>query len=332
MKRALALIVVLGAILASSGPAKAAGPVRGSSSDANGDGKADLIAIQPNGIFACISTGTSFAPRSSWNGTFHPFYGSVGTTAADVTGDGKADAIAVGNGHGLFANAGATVRVSNGSVFTYPTFWRDPYYGSYVTAFADVDGDGKADDIVVNSDLITVQLSTGTRFGSVSHWTQNPFYGSIGTYVADVNGDGKADAIALNNGLRAMTGITVRPSTGTSFGHAQIWYGGAYYGSHGTFFADINGDGKDDVVAVNNNGVYARLSLGNSFGPNRNWAPPFYGSHGTFIADVNGDGKADAIAVNDNSTSVRLSNGTFFTQGRLWGTGQCYGDITTILA
>jgi hypothetical protein len=331
MKRTVLLIVALGAVVTTSGLGASAAPVRGSSSDANGDGKADIIAFQPNGIFACISTGTGFAPRSSWNSSFHGFYGSVGTTTADVTGDGKADAIAISNGSGFY-QLGATVRVSNGTVFAGPAFWRDPYYGLYVTAFADVDGDGKADDIVVNSDLITVQLSTGTRFGSPTHWTPDPFYGSIGTYVADVNGDGKSDAIAVNNGLRALNGIAVRLSNGSTFGRGSIWQGGAYYGSRGTFFADINGDGKADVVVVNNNGVYARLSLGNVFGASRLWAPPFYGSHGTFIADVNGDGKADAVAVNDNSTSVRLSNGTSFTQGRLWGTGQCYGDVATSLS
>src|SRR5947209_21381 len=87
------------------------------------------------------------------------------------------------------------------------------YYGSVGTYFADVDGDGRADAIVVNADKITVRRSTGAAFGTYESWTSDPFFGSRGTYFADVDGDGKVDAIVVSD-----TMVLVRRSTGSGFG------------------------------------------------------------------------------------------------------------------
>ena len=84
-----------------------------------------------------------------------------------------------------------------------------PCYGTILTTFADVTGDGRADAIVVNGDTITVRRSTGNDFGPNSaaneDWTHGPYYGTRGTFFADVTGDGKADAIVVNDDT-----ITVR--------------------------------------------------------------------------------------------------------------------------
>jgi hypothetical protein len=73
-----------------------------------------------------------------------------------------------------------------------------PCFGSRSTFFADVDGDGKAEVILVN-DTITVRRSTGKDFGpgpqANEDWSHGPCFGSLGTFFADVRGDGRADAI-----------------------------------------------------------------------------------------------------------------------------------------
>lgn len=59
--------------------------------------------------------------------------------------------------------------------------WTDgPYYGSRVTFFADVTGDGKADATVVNDDRVTVRRSTGSGSGPNENWTGEPYYGKRG--------------------------------------------------------------------------------------------------------------------------------------------------------
>ncbi|MEA2732920.1 MAG: hypothetical protein QOF70_7395 [Acetobacteraceae bacterium] len=136
-----------------------------------------------------------------------------------------------------------------------------------------------------------------------AEWTEVPFFGTRGTFFADVDGDGKADAIVSNDGLNGR--FTVRLSTASGFAPNADWTDEPFFGTRGTFFADVNGDGKADAI-VSNDGdagrVVVRLSTGTGFAPNEEWTEvPFFGSRGTFFADVNGDGKADAIVSNDGN-------------------------------
>ena len=62
-----------------------------------------------------------------------------------------------------------------------------------------------------------------------------------------MTGDGWADAIVVNNDT-----VTVRRSTGAGFGANEDWTREPYFGSRGTFFADVTGDGRADAIAVNN--------------------------------------------------------------------------------
>jgi FG-GAP-like repeat len=129
-------------------------------------------------------------------------------------------------------------------------------YGNIATFLADVTGDGKADLIAINSTGTTVRRSTGTIFGPSEFWG-NPFYNTdTGTgrenFFADVSGDGKADAIVVNN-----DGISVRVSTGTSFGATQFW-GSTFYGARGTFLANVNGEVGDEIIVVNDSSTTVR--------------------------------------------------------------------------
>jgi hypothetical protein len=268
--------------------------------DVNGDGKADAIAVNNDTVTVRLSTGTSFGPNQDWTGG--PYYGTAGTFFADVTGNGKADAIVVNN-------TTITVRLSTGTSFGPNQDWTPagwvqfPFTGVLGIFFADVNGDGKADAIVVSDTTVTVYPSNGTSFGPGQDWTGGPYYGTRGTYFADVNGDGKADAIVVND-----TTVTVRLSTGTSFGPNQDWTGGPYYGTRGTYFADTTGDGKADAIAVNDSTITVRRSTGSNFGPNLDLSGgPFYGTRGTYFAKVVGPGPVAAIVVSEDTVTVRPS-------------------------
>lgn len=45
------------------------------------------------------------------------------------------------------------------------------------------------------------------------------------------------------------------PRLATGFGPNEDWTHGAYYGTRGTFFADVTGDGRADAIVVNDDTV-----------------------------------------------------------------------------
>jgi hypothetical protein len=113
------------------------------------------------------------------------------------------------------------------------------------------------------------------------------------------------------------------------FDNVENWTNSPFFGSKGTYFADVNGDLKADVIAVNSNAkIIVKSSSGNAFLNSEEWTEiPFFGDIGTYFADVTGDGKADAIAVNRNlRVTVRRSNGARFTANEEWTNIPYFGD------
>jgi hypothetical protein len=283
-------------------------------SDVTGDGKADLIGVEPNDVVVWPSDGTRFVPGSTpWlSQTLVGQIRSAGQQTVffvDVSGDGVADAVVDGDD-------AISVAVSHKNGFGALTPWSTfPFSPDLLLAFADTNGDGTADAIGVDFDGIWVALSSGTAFPSPSEtmWLTTLFFGgcSPGDAFADVTGSGRNDLIGLNGE------ILVEPSMGSAFDldGGSAWAGDSC-GLKGNFFADVNGDGKADAIAVSTSGIQVLLSTGTSFevGPSgADWTTvPFYGAVATFFADVNGDKRADAIAVDNGSVLVWLSNGSSF--------------------
>lgn len=272
--------------------------------DLTGDGRADGIAVNTNGNYVALSTGTALGAVRQWSGAF---YGSRDTLVGDVNGDRRADAIAVNN-------AGLYVLLSNGSALTSWRAWLSvPFYGTRRTLAGDLNGDGRADLVAINHDSVYVTLSNGSTFGAPRTWTTGAFFGTIATYLADVNGDGRADLIAVG-GLETR----VRLSTGASFAAATRW-SGPFYGQVASAFADVNGDRRADAIAVNDDRVYVMLSSGTAFTGYAAWSSiPFYGTRDTLFADVTGDGRADAVAVNNGGDYVLTSTGSALVWSGQW--------------
>ncbi|CAF4392450.1 unnamed protein product, partial [Rotaria magnacalcarata] len=84
--------------------------------------------------------------------------------------------------------------------------------------------------------------------------------------------------------------------------------------------ADVNGDGKPDIIVVNygSNNVGVLLNIGNgTFAAQTTYSSGNY-PNSVVAGDVNGDGKIDIIVVNyvSNNVGVLLNrgNGTFAAQ------------------
>ena len=148
-----------------------------------------------------------------------------------------ADAI-VSNDDGIY------IRRSDGSQFLSTEKWTDiGYLGTKGTWFADVTGDGKADAIVSNDDGVYVRRSDGSQFLPTEKWTDIGYLGTKGSWFADVTGDGKADAI-VSNDEGVYKGVYVRRSDGSQFLPTEKWTDIAYWGTKGTWFADVTLTGK----------------------------------------------------------------------------------------
>jgi hypothetical protein len=243
----------------------------------NGCAPAVLVTVQNDGIWDPGHT-------LKYSG---PFYGQVGTYV-DFWGD---HVFAV-NKDGIFSklidtvsqlpHIGSTVRMTTG-----------PFYGSRLTSFADVNGDGFIDAIAVNADRVYVKLgkADGT-FGPTQPFTTGPFFGSVGTFFADVNGDGKVDAIAVN-----ASGTTLRLSDGTVFGSNGPTNTTLVDSAARLSFGDVTGDGKADAVRFANSRVYVYPSngTGTAFGTAQAWtSSPFYGQYASFVTAYSG-GQTDPL-------------------------------------
>ncbi len=193
----------------------------------------------------------------------------------------------------------------------------------------DFNGDGKDDIVTFTQGSLAdvyVAASNGTSFAGTSvKW--NDFF-SIGGETAltgDVNGDGRDDAITFTHG--DLADVYVALSTGGGFLGGAKWHDWFAPKAELAAVADVNGDGRDDIIAFTHDGlgdVYVALSTGTGFGAGQKWHE-FFAPAGEFpaVADVNGDRRADLITFIQGPASaadvyVALSNGAGFGPGQKW--------------
>jgi hypothetical protein len=292
--------------------------------DLNGDGKADLLAVNRDDHHALISDGSRFMFARWLDGAF---YGTGGAFAADVTGDGFADGVGFGNGYVGVVSTGAAGFGNPGA--NYFMWTGMPMLGSKATFLADVDGDGRADAVAVFDNEISVARSEGKKLlAPPTRWGGGDFTNVVALFAADVDGDGLSDVI----GLRPQA-IAVWLSNGSGFRVEETWRPSRLAGSNGIFFADVDGDGRADGVRMEPSGAFVARSTGRTFDDDQRWSDgAVLGSTATFVADADGDGQADVILVNPSSVNVALSTGTGFAPQTRWYAGQFRSEYNTTTA
>src|ERR1700733_6165458 len=270
-----------------------------------------LLFADFNFVFA---QGLTFVTNTYSVGPFPHF-----VTTADVNGDGKLDlivansgtntlAILTNNGNGLFgSNATYTVGGSPSSVCA-----------------TDINSDGKLDLICANitamlpsdySGALTVLTNDGTgMFGSNATYTVSGAPTSV--VAADINNDGKPDLIcAIAGNFPSMGTLLVRTNNGAGvFGsNATLNVGNNSYPTC-VVAADVNGDGKVDLISANQGANTLTVFTNDGFGNFKLSATLAVGNSPTcvVVADVNGDGKPDLITANffGGTLTVLTNNGS----------------------
>jgi hypothetical protein len=158
--------------------------------------------------------------------------------------------------------------------------------------------------------------TSGLNFAPAVAYDSGGAY-AISVAVADVNGDGKPDLVVANgfasnsNYANGTVGVLLGNGDGTF--QTSVTYGSGGYYANFVAVADVNGDGKPDLVVANmcasgnsngctsNTGVVGVL-LGNGDGTFQTaltYGSGGYNAESVAIADVNGDGHSDLVVAND---------------------------------
>jgi Bacterial Ig-like domain (group 3)/FG-GAP-like repeat len=180
----------------------------------------------------------------------------------------------------------------------------------FPTAMADVNGDGKLDLVVINnSNTVIVLLGNGDGSFQAPQSYSTGLASSEGITIADLNGDGKPDLVLTGCGVSCFPGdVAVLLGNGDGSFKTAVLYGTGGWVGQSVAVADVNLDGKADLVVVNvcttiNCTGYGALGVmlgkgDGTFEPVVTYSTGGFGSSEVTIADVNGDGNPDLLVAN----------------------------------
>jgi RHS repeat-associated protein len=197
-------------------------------------------------------------------------------------------------------------------------------------ALVDVDGDGADDLLRLEPGNVAWRKNLGGRFGAAQPFGNANALELSKVRFLDIDGDARPEVVRLvDDQWRAY------PIAGTALGDGRALAGtrGIGLGGGSTVLADIDGDGRIDVIEAVTSGLTMRRGVPLGLGPPA-FLPPINaaeayvepGVSGVRFLDANGDGLADVVYLTDAWMKVYLGrgNGTFEPYAKVfypWGTG-----------
>ena len=228
----------------------------------------------------------------------------------DLNGDGEPDMAVVNYGN----NSGTTVSVfinkGNGTFNAGVGYTTGT--GPWDLAMGDLNGDGKADLVIINNNSGTFSVLINKGDGTFLPKVDYSESGGAGPRIAmgDLNGDGKADLVIANIGST----ISVFMNKGDGTFYPKTDYTTTINNINVTI-GDLNGDGKADLAVANNGSSVVDVLINNgngTFAPKVSYTTGS-ASSGILIADLNNDNKLDIVTIpSNNSFSVLLNVGNGF--------------------
>ena len=273
--------------------------------DINGDGRVDVVHAVKGTDY--VHTWMSRGDGTFTVGTFRPWAGYAIPNGlwltADLNGDGRTDIV-----HAVAGTDYVHTWMSNGNgTFSVGTFrpWAGYAIPNGIWLTGDLNGDGRTDIVhaVAGADYVHTWMSNGNgtfRVGTFRPWAGYAIPNGVWV-IADLNGDKRSDivhAVAgtdyvhtwMSNGNGTFNVGTFRPWAGYAIPNGQ-WMA-----------ADLNADGRTDIVHIVKNTDYMHTwySNGNgtfNVGTFRPWTGYAAGNGLWMTADINGDRRMDLLHV-----------------------------------
>jgi hypothetical protein len=219
--------------------------------DVDADQAADLVALSDTGVRVRYGDGKGgFAPT-----VLVSAYRGFVLELADMTGDGRLD---------LVVQLGQLIQVSvqaSPRTFAEPLRYQAPagyLRGIGSMAVGDVTGDAKPDVVVTvsgNAPDAQVHVLTHDSAGIMGRWIRYPVWEiPHSVVIADMNNDGRNDVALVHGGWRHAGVLLQRPDgwLGNEFLSPQLPPASSFT-PRGLAVADLNNDGRKDLVMANYN-------------------------------------------------------------------------------
>ncbi|CZT02070.1 uncharacterized protein RAG0_09396 [Rhynchosporium agropyri] len=309
--------------------------------DINGDGLDDYVYVSTDlsgGLGVALNTGNGVMGPYLRVTTFPASCPRSGVRFADMTGDGKADVCC------LDANGDLNCwKNTPGSESRSPTWVPTGYlikskgYSQDFVRLADIDGDGRADYVVIGTDgsmsgwrnaaVDNSQPSAWIPFGGIINNLSSTYSPSRWRF-ADLNGDYKEDLLYVNENGRVETFINKR---GLNAGLGPVWksmgvtHGGGSSPTDVTF-GRIMGTGRADYASITERPATGTVAKSVYVTINKNM-----GSGGTAVkgdgtryCDMTGSGSDDYIWIS------LMGEITVYGNTHKWGTWTEYGVVYNV--
>ncbi len=314
--------------------------------DVNGDGKLDTIVVSNSensvGVMLGSSGGALGSVAKYDSGGLNPVAVAVG----DVNGDGKPDILVTNqcmDAACAFSSVAVLLGNGNGTFHAAMPMGAGGLYARSVV-LGDVNGDHKTDLLVLNSCVSSTNCANGTigvfqgngngTFQALAPIVINPVSGTSFLAATDLNGDGKLDLLLARectSNIGNCTGaVDVLLGQGNGTFTAPVSYSSSSPHVRSLAVADVNGDGKQDVLLAEQlagrtiGAVAVLLGKGDGTLGAAQLFQVAGGGGATYVsaADVNGDGTLDLIALSCNQSQCPTKPRVFVLLGHGDGTFQ----------
>ena len=286
--------------------------------DLNGDDKLDVAVASHDsyGVMLLLGDGRgglAVAPTSPVVMRLGQQPHTHGLAVADMNRDNKLDlitvnnndndvSIALGDGRGNFTRAPQSPFPVGPSPYPFAVGdvnndgWMD------IVATASATGPSRREQLPL-SRALTLLLSDG-KGGLTSRKlplrTGEPWFAAIG----DLNGDGKMDIVATHHELNAVT-VMIGNGHGDFVEERSSPFDFGFSLSH-IAIADVNRDGKNDVIGTSGNSIRVMLGDGSGGLQSSESVTVGRGAWRLAVADLNADGKSDVVTSGAESNSVSV--------------------------